>query len=103
MSRTDKTKPFRVKALHADLCFREAHDHSRGECDLPALNAHTPVRSPWRALPPCIPLHRDEHVCMSPVLGSWLRAALEEITPRRQGGVPRLRSWHRLLKRRMLR
>ena len=46
MSRTDKTKPFRVKALHADLCFREAHDHSRGECDLPALNAHTPFGVP---------------------------------------------------------
>lgn len=46
MSRTDKTKPLRVKALHADLCFREAHNHARGTCDLPALSARDPFGAP---------------------------------------------------------
>lgn len=46
MSRTDKTKPFRVKALHADLLFREEHDHTRGGCDLPPMSAATPFGAP---------------------------------------------------------
>lgn len=45
MSRTDKTKPFRVKLLHRDLTFHDDHDHTRGGCDLPPLNS-SPFRSP---------------------------------------------------------
>lgn len=46
MSRTDKTKPFRVKALHKDLAFHEEHSHVHGECDLPALNSRNPFHAP---------------------------------------------------------
>ncbi len=45
MSRTDKTKPFRVKALHKDLAFREEHAHVDGECDLPSLDSRNPFQA----------------------------------------------------------
>lgn len=37
MSRTHKTKPFGVKVCQGLVDAYEAHDHSKGPCDLPAL------------------------------------------------------------------
>ena len=34
MSKTDKTKPCRIKLAHGDLDWREIHDHTTGPCDL---------------------------------------------------------------------
>lgn len=39
MSRTDKTAPWRVKVLYYPAWVEEYHDHTGGECDLPARPA----------------------------------------------------------------
>lgn len=46
MSKTDATRPTRVRLLDRNEWFEAAHDHSQGPCDLPA-NPADALGRPW--------------------------------------------------------